>query len=183
MRIEAILSGLKQEQKSADRQPEKTATDKIDPAAPPREALLAALNTALAGSEKRAEASPAASPVDDIMKTAAEILAADKEAAVKEAAVLGQAFGDACVARLDTWLKHAQDLLATPPAPGHVTPENLKEAALAGYRTAYAELEKSAQGEYDRGWNDTVEVIYKAAAEEFVKGANVAAAFCEAVAA
>jgi hypothetical protein len=183
MRIETILAGLKQEPKPPAKAPEKTAADKADPAAPPREALLAALSTALAGTEKRAEAAPSASPVDDIMKTAAEILAADKEAAAKEASVLGQAFGDACVARLDTWLKHAQDLLSSSPAPGSATPEALKEAAVAGYRTTRAELEKSAQSEYDHGWNDTVEVIYKAAAEEFVKGAQAAATFCEAVAA
>ena len=180
MKIERILASIREPAKPAEKPTEKTASpNPPDPSAPPREALLAALHTALGDGEKTASTPASAGPIDDLMKTAGEILAADKEAAAKEAQVLGAAFGDACVARLDVWLKHAQDMLATAPPPTGTTSEQLKEAAQAGYQQAREELEKAA-ADYDRGWNETVDAIFKTAADEFLKGVHVAAQLCDA---
>jgi hypothetical protein len=178
MKIERILAGIKGEKapKAATNVEEKTASEKPAVTAP-REALVAALHAA---TEKTAAAVPTPGPVEDLQKIASDLAAADKDAAVKEAQVLGQAFADAAISRFADWQKTASDMLAAQPAmsavatPGGVDANLLKQAAEIGYQTARAELEKLAEAEYDQGWNETVEAIYRTAGDEFINAANVA---------
>jgi hypothetical protein len=182
MKIERILAGIKGSQ-SAPKATEKVAEKVASETAAPREALKAALETSLAGETKTA-AAVTPGPVDTVMKVAAEMLELEKEAAVKEAQVLGKAFADAVVSRLGEWQKTAAATLAAAPAPAaapaQVDNTLLKQAAEVGYNTAKAELEKIAEDEYNRGWNETVESIYKTAAEEFLKAAQITAQLIEA---
>ena len=188
MKIERILAGIKESQNPTPAAvTEKTAAVKAD--ASPREALLSALTNATT-TEKVASAS-AVGPVDDVMKVAAELVASEKDAAVKEAQLLGTAFMDAAIARLDVWQKTAAQMIQNTPvqqaAPaagfGKFASENgllVKQAAELGYNQAKQELEKVAADEYNRGWNETVEAIYKTAADEFLKAAAITAEICEA---
>lgn len=185
MRIDKILARVKAPE-SKPAEPEKTAAEK-KPETAPAAALTAALDSALAGgtgSEKTA-AQVGAGPVADVMKVAEEIAASEKEAAVKEARMLGEAFADAAIARIEAWQKTAQAVVAQPaqPAVAQPPPALLKQAAEIGYRQTQAELEKLAAAEYERGWNDTVTAIYKTAADEFAKAAQLTGALIQAKAA
>lgn len=200
MKIDRILAGIRESQAA-----EKTAGDKSAAAVAPapaektasKDALVTAMNEALttSGAEKTAAdkttVAPAASPVDDVMKVAAEIAGAEKEAAVKEAQVLGAAFADAAIARLNEWNKTAAEMLAANPAPATAqvalipgtnfskfaatNPDLVKQAHQLGYDKAKADLEKQAEESYVQGYNDTVETIHKVASLEFMKAAMVTA--------
>ena len=200
MKIDRILAGIRESQAA-----EKTGGDKTPapaPAAAPVEktasqtALVSAMNEALATptAEKTAgEKAPVASPVDDVMKVANEIAGAEKEAAVKEAQILGAAFADAAIARLNDWNKTAAEMLAANPAAAPVAapagtdfgkfaaqnPELVKQAHQMGYEKAKADLEKQAEESYVQGYNDTVETIHKVASLEFMKAAAVTAQIVE----
>lgn len=199
MKIDRILAGIRESQAA-----EKTANETPAPAAEKTAsthiALVSALNEALTPKEKvAAEKAPAASPVDDVMKVAQEMAGAEKEAALKEAQILGAAFADAAVARLSDWSKTAQQMVAGAPALtptvqalvdaplgtdfskfAQHNPELVKQAAQLGYEKATADLEKQAEDSYVQGYNDTVETIHKTAAIEFLKAAAVTAQIVEA---
>lgn len=178
MKIEKILASIRAEKPEATAKPEeKTAAEKPVTAAP-AQALAAAV--AAAAPEKTAAEKPTASPAQDIAKIASELAAADKVAAEKEAELLGQAWARGALAEFATWQKAAQEMLAAAPAPA-VNEAALKQAAEVGYLQAREELEKAAAAEYDRGWNDTVEAIYKTAGEEFLKAAAVTGQLIDAV--
>lgn len=174
MKIDRILAGIREAQAS-----EKQASE-APAAAPAAEktasvsstALVAALNEALASTEKTASAAPVASPTDDVMKVAQEIANAEKEAALKEAQILGAAFADSAIARLDEWNKTAAEMLVNG-GTEKVSSSQLEEAALMGYKQAQADLEKEAEESYVKGYNDTVEAIHKTAAVEFLKAAAI----------
>jgi len=186
MKIDRILAGIRESQaaeKTAGAAPvstEKTASTQT--------ALVSAMHEALSSSEKTAsEKAPEASPVNDVMKVAQELAGAEKEAAVKEAQILGAAFADAAVARLGDWSKVASQMVAGAPVvqaiPGNTdfgkfaqaNPELVKQAAQLGYEKATADLEKQAEDSYVQGYNDTVETIHKTASLEFLKAAAVTA--------
>jgi len=194
MKIDRVLAGIRESQAA-----EKTANE--TPAAPvaaktasTQTALVSALNEALAPKDTKVASAPEASPVDDVMKVAQELAGAEKEAAVKEAQLLGAAFADAAVARLGDWSKTAAAMNAvTAPAQAlpvspsadfnkfaQQNPELVKQAAQIGYETAKADLEKQAEDSYVQGYNDTVETIHKTAALEFLKAAAVTAQIIEA---
>jgi len=190
MKIDRILQGIRESQAA-----EKTASapsaaivEKTASANP----LVAALHEALQPAEKTASAALERSPVDDVMKVAQELAGAEKEAATKEAQLLGTAFADAAVARLNEWNKTAATMVAGSPVaqaiPGNAdfgkfaeqNPELVKQAAQLGYEKATADLEKQAEDSYIQGYNDTVETIHKTASLEFMKAAAVTAQIIDA---
>lgn len=195
MKIDRILAGIRESQaaeKQASETPAPTATPAAEKTASNQSALVSAMHDALTGTEKAAsEKTPAASPVDDVMKVAADMASAEKEAALKEAQILGAAFADAAVARLSEWNKTAAAMLQSVPAvqavPGNAdfgkfaqqNPELVKQAAQLGYEKAKADLEKQAEDSYVQGYNDTVEAIHKTASLEFLKAASVTAQIIE----
>ena len=116
------------------------------------------------------------------MKVAQELAGAEKEAAVKEAQLLGAAFADAAVARMAEWNKTASQMGVTRDTSNtdfqsfaQTNPDLVKQAAQLGYDTAKADLEKQAEASYVQGYNDTVDTIHKTAALEFLKAAAVTA--------
>lgn len=198
MKIDRILAGIRESQaaeKQASETPAPAATPAAEKTASNQSALVNAMNEALSTTTEKAasEKSPAAaSPVDDVMKVAADMAGAEKEAALKEAQILGAAFADAAVARLSEWNKTAAAMLTAAPAavqavPGNAdfgkfaqqNPELVKQAAQMGYEKAKADLEKQAEDSYVQGYNDTVEAIHKTASLEFLKAASVTAQIVE----
>ncbi len=193
MKIDRILAGIRESQ-SAEKQASETPVMTPAPAAPEKTAsapaLVAALHEALKPAEKTASEQANKSPVDDVMKVAQELAGAEKEAALKEAQILGAAFADSAIARLNEWNKTAAEMLVNTPAPvqGNATfgkfaadnQELVQQAAKLGYEQAKAELEKQAEDSYVQGYNDTVETIHKTAALEFLKAASVTAEIIQA---
>lgn len=156
MKIEKILAGI-----TAAQTAEKTAAQKpviVKEATTSHTSLVKAMTDALASTEKVASASEK-SPVQDVMKIAQEMAAAEQEAAVKEAQVLGTALADAAIARINEWNKLAAEL-----AP-QITP-----APIPAQHTMPQE-KLSAEEEYAQGYDDAVNEIHKTAAEEFMKAA------------
>ena len=191
MKIDRILAGIRESQ-AAEKTANETPAPAAEKTASSQNPLVAALHDALKSEEKTASATPEKSPVDDVMKVAEELAGAEKEAAVKEAQILGAAFADAAVARLGDWSKTAQQMVAGAPVVQAVSgnvdfnkfaeqnPELVKQAAQLGYEKATADLEKQAEDSYVQGYNDTVETIHKTAAIEFLKAAAVTAQIVEA---
>jgi hypothetical protein len=188
MKIDRILAGIRESQ-SAEKQASETPASVVSSSekiASTQTALVKAMNEALAVGEKTASETVTSSPVDDVMKVAQELADAEKEAAVKEAQILGAAFADAAVARMGEWNKVAAQMMANAPTQtaavtsdfgkfAQQNPELVKQAAQLGYETAKADLEKQAEESYVQGYNDTVETIHKTAALEFLKAAAVTA--------
>jgi len=188
MKIDRILAGIRESQ-SAEKQASETPAPVADKTASTHSALVSALNDALSTREKAASETVAASPVDDVMKVAAEMAGAEKEAAIKEAQLLGAAFADSAMARISEWNKTAAQMVAAAPAQystpdfdrfAQTNPELVKQAAQLGYDTAKADLEKQAEDSYVQGYNDTVETIHKTAALEFLKAAAITAQIIQA---
>lgn len=190
MRIETILAGIKKSQeKVAEVATPAPTTEKVASPTTPA-TLLNALNDALAPT-KEAQVAPAASnPVQDVMKVAAELESAEKEAELKHAALLGQAFADAAIARAAEWQKQAA-AMATKEASededdpqfakfAAENPQVVREAAARGYQVTRQGLEKMAEDAYVQGYNDTVTEIHKVASYEFMKAAAVTAQLLEA---
>jgi hypothetical protein len=185
MKIERILAGIRESQ-AAEKQASVTPVAVTSPekTASTQSTLVAAVNDALASTKVAAEA-PVSSPVTDVMKVAQELQGSEKEAAVKEAQILGAAFADAAVARLKDWNKIASQMMVAgarvQAVPGNTdfgkfaeqNPELVKQAAQLGYDKAKADLEKQAEDSYIQGYNDTVEQIHKTASLEFLKAAAV----------
>jgi len=195
MKIDRILAGIRESQAAEKQASETPVVPVAEKTASTQTALVSALNEALAPKDTKVASAPEASPVDDVMKVAQELAGAEKEAAVKEAQLLGAAFADAAVARLGDWSKTAVAMVAAAPAaaavqaiPGNTdfgkfaqqNPELVKQAAQLGYEKAKADLEKQAEDSYVQGYNDTVETIHKTASLEFLKAAAVTAQIIEA---
>lgn len=185
MKIDKILAGIRESQSATKTASEPTPAPVAEKTAAAQPALVNALNDALASQTKTA-AAPVASPVDDVMKVAQEMAGVEKEAAVKEAQILGAAFADAAISRLNEWNKTAAEMLVNAPvktaAPvingdfskfAQENPELVQQAAQLGYQQATADLEKQAEDSYVQGYNDTVETIHKTAVIEFLKAASV----------
>lgn len=161
MKIDQYLKGVR-EAKPATEKVASAASAAPAAATPGRDDLLSALNGALETSKTASEKT--ANPVDDVVKIANEVAAAEKEANVKEAKLMGIAFADAAIARIADWQKTAAEH-----APVDVQ-DLQKHAAEAGYNQALADMEKQAEEEYVRGYNETVETIHKVAALQFIHG-------------
>lgn len=191
MKIDKILAGIKSSQEPAAKPAEKVAAEAAPVTATPRDALSAALAAATSTEKVAAEKAPAVDQpvVADVMKIANEIAESEKQAAVAEAKLLGDAFGDALLGKLGNWTKTAEALLeklnaGAPAVAGGDTKvaseDQLRVAAEQGYNYAIQQVEKLAADEYDRGWNETVDAIYQTAGNEFLKAASVTAQLIEA---
>lgn len=196
MKIDKILSGIRQSQETTKEASEQAAPPaSLDKTAAPRDALVGALNTALSTDKVASEKT---SPVTDVMKVAEEMAGIEHEVRIKEAQVMGAALADAFVARLGKWQTKAAELNATAtPAPvaapvpastsyGKVAAENpglVNQAQQLGYDQTKAALEKQSDESYVQGFNDTVSKIHKTAAHEFLKGAAIMSHLLDATAA
>lgn len=171
MKIDKILSGLRQTQdttKEASAAPVPAVKAAADS---PRDALVGALNDALTTDKVASEKS---SPVADVMKIAEEMAGVEHDARVKEAQVMGAAFADAFVARLGVWQSKAAELNQS--NFGKVASADagmLAQAQHMGYAQTKEALEEQAKVAYNQGYNDTVNAIHDAASQEFLKGAAV----------
>ena len=186
MRLDKILENIKATESSVA---EKTAS--VNTAGVPRDQLLAALHEA---TNVKTASAVSGSPVDDLMKIAAEVSATEQEMAVKEAQLLGVAFADAVVSRVGSWQQAASTLPSVKTASyaddasgfDKFASENvnlIKQAAEQGYLQTRGHLEKVAAAEYERGYNDTITEVQKLAAAEFAKAAVLTSRILDQVAA
>lgn len=173
MKIDKILSGLRQTQEVTKEASASPVAVNAPAAASdsPRSALVNALNDALSTEKVASEKS---SPVADVMKVAEELASAEHDARIKEAQVMGAAFADAFVARLNVWQTKAAELNQTDPG-------LLSQAQHMGYAQTKEALEEQAKVAYNQGYNDTVQAIHGAATNEFMKGAAVMGLVLDAV--
>ena len=182
MKIEKVLANIRSSQAPEKTAAEQTPTTKTASSVP-AEALKGALTEALKTSEKVAAEQKQPGPVEDVMKIAAEMANAEQDIAVKQAALLGAAFYDGAMARAAQYQKAAAELNTdTDPEFSKFASENpelVKQAAELGYQQTRDGLEKMADDAYTQGWNNTVEAIYKTAAVEFMKAAQVTGAMLE----
>lgn len=172
---------------------EKTAAAAPAPSAPSpastpaNERLKQALNDAIgspAANDKTAAApvTPAASPVADMTKIAADLAAAEHEALVKEANLYGAAVADGMVARLAQYGLTADKIASAAPSPAPVpagddfakfaseNPDLVREAAELGFNNTVAHIEKLSEAAYVKAYNETVEGLYKVAHHCFTTG-------------
>jgi hypothetical protein len=184
MKIDRILAGIRDTQAAEKKASETPVPAVAEKTASTQTALVAALNDALAPKDTKVASASEASPVDDVMKVAQELAGAEKEAAVKEAQILGTAFADAAIARMAEWNKTAAQMVTAAPVQAvqgnsdfgkfaNANPDLVKQAAQLGYEKAKADLEKQAEDSYVQGYNDTVETIHKTASLEFLKAAAI----------
>lgn len=185
MKIDSILSGIRQSQETAKTASENAAAPSQASAkvAASSNGLMDALNTALNAAPASVKtAGVASTPVNDVMKVAEEIAATEQDAQVKQAQVMGAAFADAFVARLGAWQSKAAELntqmpsdaLAGMPSYGKFASENsglVSQSQRVGYAQTQQALEKQANDAYVDGFNDTTTAIHKTASIEFLKGA------------
>ena len=194
MKIDKILSGIRQSQETTKEASENAVSSASAPkTASSSDALVGALNTALAATAPAVKtAGEKTSPVTDVMKVAEEIAAVEQDAQVKQAQVMGAAFADAFVARLGVWQTKAAELNqnTAPAAPAasnfaKMASENpglIAQAKTMGYTETKAALDKEAEAQRIQGFNDTTAAIHKTASIEFLKGAAVMSNVLDAVA-
>lgn len=200
MKLDKILSGIRQSQDTTKEASVSTSTAPAAPAATKiaasQDSLVSALNNALAAAPTPSSAKTASeksSPVSDVMKIAADIAAVEQDAQVKQAQVMGAAFADAFVARVGVWQTKAAELnTAAPTAPQIAQPtsfakmaaENaglLNQARTMGYSETKEALEKQAAAQHAQGFSDATAAIHKTASVEFLKGAAVMSSVLDAV--
>lgn len=188
MSLDKILEDLKKASPAVET---KTAAAKTETAQPSKVAqakdeLVQALRRAETASTKTAAAAeaPAATPVTELEKVAADLAAADQEALVKEAQFYGAAIADGFMARLQQYEKAAESLPAaekTASAPADV--EKIASEAVRGYVETQHAIKVAADREFNRGYQDTLKEVEKIASDMYGQGAHDAAAVLEKIAA
>jgi hypothetical protein len=104
----------------------------------------------------------AAAPAADLQRMAKHAQALEEQAMVKEAHFMGSAIADGFMERFaqyDVALSNAGVKTAS------ADPSMVKAAAEQGYRMAVADMEKTAEAEYTRGYEDTLQSVHKLASE------------------
>jgi len=151
------------------------------------EKLKQALKEAAASGTPSVEKNAAAgSPVNDLMKTASQIVGAEHEALVKEAQLYGCAVADGFLTRIAQHTDAVEKIASAQPGKTAAAPESfekfasdnpelVKEAAELGYTSTLGQMEKLAEVAYTKGYNGAVETIYKLAHASFVQGFENAA--------
>jgi hypothetical protein len=154
--------------------------------------LRQALKEATADAEASTKTAAQASPIDDLTKLAASVVADEHEATVKEAQLYGASVCDGFMARLAQYdaaaQKHAGMLpektaSATPDTFEKFASENpeiVREAHDLGYEQTNQDLHKLAEAAWLFGHNGTVRWIHKTASDSFVAGFTDAAKLIEA---
>lgn len=155
----------------------------------PSDAAAAGLRQALKEATAEVEASTKtagqASPLDDLTKLAASVVADEHAATLKEAQLYGAAVCDGFVARLAQYNESAHKVAATLPAVktaaaangtddfekfASANPEIVREAHDLGYEQTKLELNKLAEAAALYGYNGTIQWIHKTASDVFVAG-------------
>jgi hypothetical protein len=148
-----------------------------------RQALKEATAPEITPTEKNASTR---SPVDDLMKTASQIMNAEHEALVKEAQLYGSAVADGFLTRIAQHTEAVEKIAAVQPSKtatvsesfekfASENPDLVKEAAELGYTSTMGQMEKLAEAAYTKGYNGAVETVYKLAHASFVQGFENAA--------
>ena len=141
------------------------AQEKTASAPTPDNQTEKALEVAL---EKVAAAAPESTasgdPTDDLMKMASDLAGVEKEAEVQHAALLGQAFADAA---LGTWAAYDADLRKTASESAAGVNEQVKSAALQGYRDTVAALNKGGQDEKTASSEEIENLVKQAEAQGY----------------
>lgn len=169
---------------------EKTASA-LPPVAPPavpapsgiEGQLKAALADAMKPEDKTASAA-LASPIADLTKIAADLSASEHEAMKKEAMVYGAALCDGFMARAAQYQAAAEKVATASPEKTAAdqdfqkfaaeNAEIVRDAAQLGFDKAASQLAQLNAAAYNKGWNDTVQQVYKTASDCFVAGFAVA---------
>lgn len=173
---------------------EKTAAAAPSPRALPGEGsssdiaaagLRQALKEATAEIETPTKTAGQASPLDDLTKLAASVVADEHEATIKEAQLYGAAVCDGFMARLAQYDEAAQKTAAILPAVkvaaaasgtddfdkfASANPDIVREAHDLGYEQTKNDLNKLAEAAWLHGHNSTVQWIHKTASDSFVAG-------------
>jgi hypothetical protein len=189
MQIDKILAGIRETQNTSKTAAEKPA-EKTASTTAPHAALDKAMQDAVAVTEKTAAEKQSPGPVDDVMKIASDLASAEKEAMVKEAQMLGAAWADAAISRINAWREATKTAAVEAPVatasqdPSFAkfaaeNPELIKQAQELGYDVTRQGLEKMADDAYVSGYNDTVKNIHKTASVEFLKAASVTSKIIE----
>lgn len=171
-------------EKTAAAAPSTTPTVSTTPSNDIADRLKVALKEATAPEAQKTASQ--SSPVQDLVKIASDLSAAEHDALVKEAQLYGASVADGFMARLAQYDAAATKVAATQPAPpaqvaktasddsfekfAAENPDLVKEAAQLGYDSTMLQLEKLSQAAYDAGWNNTVAQIHKLASDSFVAG-------------
>lgn len=168
-------------EKTAAAAPSTTPTVSTTPSNDIADRLKVALKEATAPETQKTASQ--ASPVQDLVKIASDLSAAEHDALVKEANLYGAAVCDGFMARLAQYDQASAKVAAAQPAQTAKTasdgdfekfasenPELVKEAAQLGFDSTVLQLEKLAHAAYDAGWNNTVTQIHKLASDSFVAG-------------
>lgn len=155
--------------------------------------LRRALKEATADAEAAIKTAAAPSPLDDLTKLAASVVADEHAATMKEAHQYGAAVCDGFMARFALYDEAAQKFASAQPATkiaadessdfqkfASANPDIVREAHDLGYEQTRNDLTKLAEAAYLRGYNGTVEWIHKTASDSFVSGFIHAARLIEA---
>lgn len=157
--------------------------------------LRQALKEATADVEASTKVAAQASPIDDLTKLAASVVADEHEATMKEAQTYGAAVCDGFMVRLGQYQDAAARLYGTQPESAPATkvaawdtfekfasenPEIVREAHDLGYEQTRQGLHKLAEAAWLFGHNGTVRWIHKTASDSFVAGFSDAAKLIEA---
>jgi hypothetical protein len=157
--------------------------------------LRQALKEATADAEASTKTAAQASPIDDLTKLAASVVADEHEATVKEAQLYGAAVCDGFMARLAQYDAAAQKHAGAAPEKtaaiasvetdtfekfASENPDLVREAHDLGYEQTCQALNKLAEAAWIHGHNGTVQWIHKTASDSFVAGFAAAAKLIEA---
>ena len=119
---------------------------------------------------------PTGAPSGDLQRIAKEASDAEQTALLKQAHYMGAVLADGFMERFaqyDSALGNAGVKTAA------ADPALVKQAAEDGYKTAVADMEKRAEEEYNRGYEDQLKAIHKTAAEIHYGGQQMAHAVVE----
>lgn len=155
--------------------------------------LRQALKEATADIEASTKTAGQASPIDDLTKLAASVVADEHEATIKEAQLYGAAVCDGFIARLAQYDQAAQKHAGVLPektaaAASQDTfekfaaenPDLVREAHDLGYEQTRQNLHKLAEAAWRFGHDGTVRWIHKTASDSFVAGFSDTAKLIEA---
>ena len=133
----------------------------------------------------------------DLLKVAEDLLTAEEDLMLKQATLLGQAFGEGVVSRLAQYEQAIQQMQpaktagVSDPVPDNLVdqiktaandpqfakfaqenPDLVKEAFDLGYQQQMQQLVKQANDEFTQGWQDAMTEVHKVASASYKNGAH-----------
>jgi hypothetical protein len=121
-------------------------------------------------------ASETSAPATELGRIAKEAADAEQQSLLKQATFLGAALADGFMER---YAQYDAALTSSGVKTASADPELVKKAAEEGYARAVADMEKRAEEEFNRGYEDQLKAIHKTAAEIHLGGQNMAHAVVE----